>query len=157
MKSGKVAIRMKRQTSLMWTLLVCAAAPAAEPPQPQPRETPPAATPATLTTAVPLPAPAQPTRPPLDLRIGDVRKYMTPEEFRAAVSGNEERNTVVVEAHRPVLPMKFEEPVPGGLMAPIWALANPLQAWRIFVPDLRTPPPREPADKIPPPVFRWGP
>jgi hypothetical protein len=151
---------MKRRTSLFGTLLVCAAAQAADPPLPQPGQLAPAAdnAHAAIVVVSSTPAePAKPARPPLDLRIGDVRKYMTPEEFRAIVSGNEERNTVLVEANRPLLPMKFEEPVPGGLIAPFWALANPLQAWRIFVPDLTAPPPREPADKIPPPVFRWGP
>jgi hypothetical protein len=138
---------MSRQTSLLWTLLVCAAADSAEPPVSKPG----VATPATAA------APATPTRPPLNLRIGDIRKYMTPEEYRAAITGSEERNTVIVEGNRPLLPMKSEAPVPGGLIAPFWALANPLQAWRIFVPDLKAPPPREPTDKIPPPVFRWGP
>ena len=137
----------------MWTLLVCAAAQAAEPPLSPSVPVVPASAGTSVTPATP----AQPVRPPLDLRIGDVRKYMTPEEFRAAVSGNDERNTVIVEANRPLLPMKSEASVPGGLIAPFWALANPLQAWRIFVPDLKAPPPREPVDKIPPPVFRWGP
>jgi hypothetical protein len=151
---------MKRRTSLLVTLLVCAAAQATDPP---PRGSGQLERAANVAAAAASPVsstpaePAKPSRPPLDLRIGDVRKYMTPEEFRAIVSGNEERNTVLVEADRPLLPMKFEEPVPGGLIAPFWALANPLQAWRIFVPDLTAPPAREPADKIPPPVFRWGP
>jgi hypothetical protein len=45
-------------------------------------------------------------------------------------------------------------------MAPFWAIVNPLQSWRIFVPDLANAPkdrPREPEEKIPPPIFRWGP
>jgi hypothetical protein len=135
---------MRRRTSLLWTLLICAAAESAEPVPQQSQATP----------AKPAPALA---KPPLDLRIGDIRKYMTPEEFRAAVNVSDEPNTVIVEANRPLLPMKFEEPVPGGIIAPFWALAHPTQAWRIFVPDLKAPPTREPADKIPPPVFRWGP
>jgi hypothetical protein len=99
---------------------------------------------------------AEPARP-LDLRIGDVRKYMTPEEFRANLIGREEeRNTVVVQAQAPLLPMKSEQPVPVAIMAPFWALANPTQAWRIFVPDLKRPPAGKP-DPVPPPVFRWGP
>jgi hypothetical protein len=99
-----------------------------------------------------------PTRPPLDLRIRDVREYMTPEEFRANVQGTreQERNTVVVEGKAPLLPMKSERPVPVAILAPFWALANPTQAWRILVPDLKRPPPGKP-DPVPPPVFRWGP
>ncbi len=151
---AEVATPMSRRTSVLWTLLVCAAAGSAEPPVQRILAVP--GTP--LTAAAPdVPAKPVPDRQPLDLRIGDVRKYMPPEEYRAAISGSEERNTVLVEANRPLLPMKSEQAVPGGLIAPFWALAHPLQAWRIFVPDLKAPPPREPADKIPPPVFRWGP
>ena len=55
--------------------------------------------------------------------------------------------------------MRSELDVPGGLMAPFWALAHPTQAWRLFLPDTRVditkiPPPDS---KVPPPVFRWGP
>jgi hypothetical protein len=132
---------MWRLTTLSCALLLCAAAESAEPPASQQAA-----------------ASAKPVQPkPLDLRIGDFRKYMTPEEIRVALGASEERNTVVVEANRPLLPMKFEEPVPGGIIAPFWALAHPLQAWRILVPDLKAPAPREPDTKIPPPVFRWGP
>ena len=56
--------------------------------------------------------------------------------------------------------MKSEQPVPGGIIAPFWAIAHPLRSWRIFVPDIAHAPkdePREPADKVPPPIFRWGP
>jgi hypothetical protein len=142
---------MSRRTSLLWALLVCAAAESAEPPESQQRLAAPA-TPATPSKSVPV-------RPPLDLRIGDVRKYMTPEEYRAAINGSEERNTVVVEANRPLLPMKSELDVPGGILAPFWALAHPTQAWRIFLPDPRVNIQNMPplTDKIPPPVFRWGP
>jgi hypothetical protein len=121
-------------------LMLSAVAQAAEPPA--------AATPA---------AAARPTRP-LDLRIGDVRKYMTPEEFRANVMGarEEDSNTVVVTANAPLLPMKSEQPIPGGIMAPFWALANPTQAWRLLVPDLKRPPDEKP-NPVPPPIFRWGP
>ena len=98
-------------------------------------------------------------RKPLDLRIGDIRKYMTPEEFRALLAPADESNTVVVKADAPLAPMKSELDVPGGLIAPFWALAHPTQAWRLFLPDARVditkiPPPD---NKIPPPVFRWGP
>jgi hypothetical protein len=96
---------------------------------------------------------------PLDLRVGDIRKYMTPEEFRALSEPLDESNTVVVQASGPLLPMKSELDVPGGIIAPFWALANPHKAWRLFLPDARVnikniPPPES---KIPPPVFRWGP
>ena len=40
-----------------------------------------------------------------------------------------------------------------------WGLTHPTQSWRIFLPDLNRPAegPREPEDKVPPPIFRWGP
>ena len=96
---------------------------------------------------------------PLDLKIGDIRKYMSPEEFRALISPPDERDTVIVKADAPQVPMKTPLDVPGGILAPFWALAHPTQAWRLFLPDPRIdineiPPPES---KVPPPVFRWGP
>ncbi len=98
-------------------------------------------------------------RKPLDLRVGDIRKYMMPDEYRALLEGrDEERNTVVVEANVPRLPVKSDQPIPSGMpLLPLWwAAMHPTQSWRILVPDLKAPPPGPP-DKIPPPVFRWGP
>jgi hypothetical protein len=138
------------------TLAMCAAAEAAEP-----SAAPSASTePTVATAAVSAPA-AKPTpSAPLNLSVGHVRNYMMPNEYRAALGAPDaDKNTVVVEAKRELLPMKSDQPVPGGIIAPFWALANPLQSWRIFVPDLKRPEegPREPQDKVPPPIFRWGP
>jgi hypothetical protein len=153
---------MKHRMVLGLALAVCAAAEAAEPVASSQVPAAPvaAAAPASAHTAGPVakPRPAK----PLNLRIGDVRKYMMPNEFSAALAAPDaDSDTVVVEAHRELLPMKFEQPVPGGIIAPFWALAHPLQSWRIFVPDLNMKPveedPRDPADMIPPPIFRWGP
>ena len=93
----------------------------------------PAAAPA---PAVPNPKPA--LQKPLDLRIGDVRKYMMPNEFRAALDAPDaEKNTVVVEAKRELLPVEYEKPIPRGPLGPLfWALKHPTQSWRIFLPDL---------------------
>jgi hypothetical protein len=151
--------------SLVLAVGVCAAAHAAEPAVTAPSPAVPAA------HAAPVAAPAPPrsaagatSKPiaskPLDLRIGDVRKYMMPNEFREAISAPDaDKNTVVVEGDRELLPVKHDDPVPGGIIAPLWALTHPLQGWRIFVPDLNRPEerPREPEDRVPPPVFRWGP
>ena len=141
---------MKRRVGLGLAFAVCAVVEAAEPA-------------AVVPPAQPAPA-ASIARPavtkPLDLRIGDVRRYMLPDEYREALGAPDaDKNTVVVEGKRELLPVKYERPVPGGIIAPFWALAHPLQSWRIFVPDLKRPEegPREPADKVPPPVFRWGP
>lgn len=80
------------------------------------------------------PAKSEP-RKLLNLRIGDVRKYMTPEEYEALINPQaDERNTVIVKADAPLVPMKSALDVPGGIIAPFWAMANPSQAWRIFAP-----------------------
>jgi hypothetical protein len=129
-------------------LLLGAAVAAAEPP----RRNSPAQKPANAVTA---PGKASPA--PLKLSIGDVRKYMMPHEFAAMVRAPDaDRNTVVVEGERVLLPAKFDQPVPPGIIAPFWAIAHPTSAWRIFVPDPKAPPPG-PAEVVPPPVFRRGP
>jgi hypothetical protein len=74
-------------------------------------------------------------RPWVHLRITDVRRYMTPVEYEALTNPQaDERNTVIVKADAPLVPMKSQLDVPGGIIAPFWALANPSQAWRIFAP-----------------------
>lgn len=153
---------MKRRVGLGLTLAVCAAVEAAEPAStaPAPAEAAiPARTPAAAGTAKS--ATPKPATKPLDLSIRDVRNYMMPREFAEVLGApNADENTVLVEGKRELLPMKSEQPVPGGIIAPFWALAHPLQSWRIFLPDVAHAPkdePREPADKVPPPIFRWGP
>ena len=137
---------MNRGILVCSLLTICAAASAADPMVGQGH-------------APPAPVASPPPAKPLDLRIGDIRKYMTPEEFRALSAPPDEANTIVVQADAPPAPMKSELDVPGGLLAPFWALANPHKAWRLFLPDprvnIKNIPPLE--NKIPPPVFRWGP
>ena len=143
---------MKCATSIAGALLVCTAIQAAEPARPTPAAIAAPARPAAGRDAEPLPG-------KLDLRVGDIRKYMTPEEFRALLAGREEeQNTVLVQANVPLLPVKSEQPIPSGMpLLPLWwAVTNPTQSWRILVPDLNAPPPGPP-DKVPPPIFRWGP
>jgi hypothetical protein len=141
---------------------MCAAAEAAEPTAaPSATNGPSAASAVVAAPAAPAVPAAKPTlTKPLNLSVGNVRSYMMPSEYSAALSAPDaDKNTVVVEAKRELLPMKSEQAVPGGIIAPFWALANPLQSWRIFLPDLNRPEegPREPQDKVPPPIFRWGP
>ena len=77
---------MTHRVGLGLTLVVCAAAEAAEPaatsPNPATTQST-AAAPALATTPAPDPA-AKPVKPvltkPLDLRVGDVRQYMMPSE-----------------------------------------------------------------------------
>ena len=147
---------MKR-VGLGVALAACAAVEAAEPTAVAPPPTRPAPTPAPAPApAVPNPKPA--IQKPLDLRIGDVRKYMMPNEFRAALDAPDaDKNTVVVEAKRELLPVQYEKPIPVGPLVPLfWGLMHPTQSWRIFLPDLNRAP-DGPPDVVPPPIFRWGP
>lgn len=147
---------MKRGILIGGAFLICASAQAAEPTAAAPSTAPVVAS---RPPPPPAPSDADPLPKTLDLRVGDVRKYMTPDEFRALLAGREEeRNTVVVQANVPLLPVKSEQPIPSGMpLLPLWwAVMNPTQSWRILVPDLNAPPPGPP-EKIPPPIFRWGP
>lgn len=139
---------MKRRVGLGIALAACAAVEAAEPTA----AVPPANTPPAAST----PKPA--IKKPLDLRIGDVRKYMMPNEFREALAAPDaDTNTVVVEGRRELLPVKYEKPIPVGPLVPLWwALKNPANSWRILLPDINRGP-LGPPDVVPPPVFRWGP
>jgi len=131
---------MKPRLGLTLLLGLAAGAQAADPPAPT------AAKPMTPTV-----------REPLNLRIGDIRKYMMPNEYRAALNGPDaDKTTVVVQGDRPLLPMQSLKPVPAGLMTYPWLVMHPLQSWRALLPDLRAAPPGPP-DVVPPPVFRWGP
>jgi hypothetical protein len=146
-------------------LAACAAVEAAEPIAIAPLQTAstptvaPASTSASTEPVAPAgPSPAPAIRKPLDLRIGDVRKYMMPNEFRAALAEPDaDKNTVVVEAKRELLPVEYEKPIPIWPLGPLyWALKNPANSWRILLPDLNRPP-DGPPEVVPPPVFRWGP
>ena len=146
---------MKR-VGLGVALAACAAVEAAEPTAVVPPTQPAVAPAAAPAPAVPNPKPA--LQKPLDLRIGDVRKYMMPNEFRAALDEPDaEKNTVVVEAQRELLPVQYEKPIPVGPLVPLfWGLMHPTQSWRILLPDLNRAP-DGPPDVVPPPIFRWGP
>jgi len=147
---------MKR-VGLVVALAACAAAEAAEPTAVVPPTQPAVAPAAAPAPAVPNPKPA--LQKPLDLRIGDVRKYMMPNEFRAALDEPDaDKNTIVVEAQRELLPVTYERPIPMGPLLPLfWALRHPTESWRIFLPDLNRGADGPTEDKVPPPIFRWGP
>ncbi|HET9862373.1 MAG TPA: hypothetical protein VFP37_02960 [Steroidobacteraceae bacterium] len=105
-------------------------------------------------------ATAAPEAPaPLKLAIGDVRKYMMPNEFRAAVEAPDaDKTTVIVQGERPPPPLQSEQPQPVGIMALYSLFRHPTSAWRLFVPDMSPyAPPPGPPDVVPPREFRWGP
>jgi hypothetical protein len=103
---------------------------------------------------------AEPTRKRLDLRVGKIQDLMMPRDLEAMIRAPDyEKDAVVVEGKRELLPMKFEQPVPAGFPPATlwWALKNPSQSWRILLPDLNAPAAGPVEDKVPPRVFRWGP
>jgi len=105
----------------------------------------------------PAPSKAANAPKPLNLRIGNVRNYMMPNEFRSALTAPDaEKDTVIVEGERVLLPMKSLQPVAPGIVAPFWAVAHPTQAWRIFLPDPKAAP-LGPPDVVPKAEQRLGP
>jgi hypothetical protein len=142
---------MKHGLGLGLTLVVCGVVDAAEP-----AARPSALTPSPAATKPVAPATPSPAKP-LDLRIGDVRKYMMPHEFQSALrTPDADSNTVVVEGQRELAPMKQVEDVPMGLASLWYAAKDPKNAWRLLAPTV-TFKDGPTYDKVPPPVFRWGP
>lgn len=129
-------------------VLMGAAADAAEPPV---RATLPAKAPAT--------ASATTVRTPLKLGIGDVRKYMMPNDYRTALNvADADKTTVIVQGERAVAPLQSELAQPTGLGAVYSLFRHPTNAWRLFVPDTSAYAPKPgPPDVVPPREFRWGP
>jgi hypothetical protein len=145
---------MKQVAGISVALLLAMSAYAAEPPSKALRKPANAAVITTPNAAAAAPA----LRAPLDLRVGHVSKYMMPGVYQMALHSPEpDSNTVVVEGQRVLLPVKSDQPVPGGILAPFWAIAHPTQSWRLLVPDLKRPEDKGPIDPVPPPIFRWGP
>jgi hypothetical protein len=141
---------MKHGLGLGLALTVCGAVAAVEPPS-RTAAKPPAAQAKPAAQATPAPA------KPLDLRIGDVRKYMMPRDFVTALKAPDaDANTVVVEGQREVVPMRMVEDVPMGLGSLWYAAKDPTNAWRLLAPAV-TFKDGPTYDKVPPPVFRWGP
>ncbi len=145
-------------------LVISFAADAAEPAGPsQPAKAPrleatPQAKPASQAAASPSAPPAK----RLDLRVGKIRDLMTRREMAALLGAPDwEKDTIVVEGQRELLPMKFEETIPAGFPPATlwWMLKNPGQSWRALLPDLNRPDPGPLTmeQKVPQREFRWGP
>jgi hypothetical protein len=150
---------MKRDLGMAFALMVCGVVYAADPPVPAASRPPAAAQAPARTTPVTAPSkpPTKPAAKPLDLRIGDVHKYMMPRDFQTALrTPDADSMTVVVEGRRELAPMKMEGDVPMGLASLWYAAKDPKNSWRLLAPvvgvqDGPT------VDKVPPPIFRWGP
>jgi hypothetical protein len=77
----------------------------------------------------------------LDLRPPDLDDLYTPEQIERLLSrtfhedADANMEEVQVEGERPgTSPVPATPDIPGGLVAVFWAVANPLQAWRILAP-----------------------
>ncbi len=147
---------MKTRVAWGLSLMLCVAAEADEPAAAQ-------AASSVAPHARPAATPSKPevakTTKPLDLRIGDVRKYMMPNEYRAAMNvPDADKTTVIVQGERQVAPLQSELPQPVGLGAVYSLFRHPTSAWRLFVPDTSAYAPQPgPPDVVPPREFRWGP
>jgi hypothetical protein len=99
----------------------------------------------------PAAAPAKKAR--LDLSLGDVRRYLDPVEMATPLP--DELEEIIVRGRRPP-PLPEQRVIPAGLGAFFYAIDNPLQTWRILVPDPNvTIPPRDADDvRDPPGSFR---
>lgn len=74
---------------------------------------------------------------PLDLRVPDITRLFPPEELERMLGSTKDRaiDEVEVEGARTIDLLPLNTPaVWPGLFAPLWALAHPTQAWRIFAP-----------------------
>jgi hypothetical protein len=155
---------MKYVAGLSLALVISLAAEAAEPAEPtQPVETlrSTKASPAKPPSKAELAATAPPTRR-LDLRVGKIRDLMSRRDMAALLGSPDwEKDAIIVEGQRELLPMKFEETIPSGFPPATlwWALRNPGQSWRTLLPDVNRPDPGPLTmeQKVPTREFRWGP
>jgi len=156
---------MKCAAGLSLALVINLAADAAEPagPPQQPVKAPQSvmASQANPASEADLPASPVPAKR-LDLRVGKIRDLMSRREMAALLGAPDwEKDAIVVEGQRELLPMKFEESIPAGFPPATlwWMLKNPGQSWRALLPDLNRPDPGPLTmeQKVPQREFRWGP
>jgi hypothetical protein len=83
----------------------------------------------------PVKRPVQPgpvTVAPLDLPLHDLDRYLYADEFWMPLS--DELEEVIIRGRKPE-PLPEQRVLPMGLGTLFYAVGNPTQAWRIFVPD----------------------
>lgn len=95
--------------------------------------------------------------PRLDLRKGDLRRFIPPEQLNEPWTA--ELDEIVVQSRRRTPPdIPENRAVPSGLGGLVWAAQQPTEAWRLLVPDPRAPeagPPNNPdAPREPPGAYR---
>jgi hypothetical protein len=85
---------------------------------------------------------------PLDLQLGDIRRFIPAEELDVPL--DQAVDEVVVRSRRVREALPEQMPIPRGVDGFGWLLRNPTQIWRLFVPDPNMPgvPSRSPDDPI---------
>ena len=84
-------------------------------------------------TPITQPAPAKPLR--LTLTQAELRAILAKYEKNSGHSMYGQLEEITVTAPAELLPMRDRtQEVWGGIAAPVWAVLNPTQAWRIFLP-----------------------
>ncbi len=74
----------------------------------------------------------------LDLRLGDIRKFVPAEQLNVPL--DEVVDEVVVRSPRTRMRLPERLPIPRGAGGVRWLLDHPTQFWRLFVPDPNTSP-----------------
>ena len=72
----------------------------------------------------------------LDLRAPKITEILSPQAIERALRTTRDPDTleeVEVEGRRSRLEPRIPD-IPGGILAPFWALLHPTQAWRILLP-----------------------
>ena len=89
--------------------------------------------------------------PRLDLRTGDLRRHVPRQDLTAPWTSA--LDEVVIRPRREPPDLPERRAVPQGLGGLFWAVRNPSQTWRLFVPDPNAPPvpTRSPDDPREPP------
>ena len=79
------------------------------------------------------PAASGTTAPRLDLRLGELRRFMAPTEWFTALPAD--LDEVIVRGRRKPGEIPDRKQVPQGLGGLFWGARNPGEAWRLLVPD----------------------
>jgi hypothetical protein len=71
--------------------------------------------------------------PPLDLSVGRLNVFMAPKDWFSPLP--QEIDEVIVRGRRQPGELPDRKAVPQGLGGLLWGLRNPLESWRLLLPD----------------------
>ena len=91
---------------------------------------------------------------PLDLQLGELRRFMAPTDWFTALPTDIDE--VIVRGRRKPGEIPDRKQVPQGLGGLFWGARNPTQAWRLLVPDpnVQVPPRDLDSPQEPPGAYR---